>query len=193
MGGVKPGKNAMISVVEDETLTICRAQSGDREAFGELVRFYHEGMVNMVYRMCGDPSLADDAAQMAFIRAWEHLADYQPRFAFRNWLYRIAVNAALDLLRREKPAEDFDALALASNSERVEAQIEKKQRNELVRRAVLALPAASRAVLVLREYEGLSYQEIAQVLDIPNGTVMSRLSYARTRLAEWLRQYMEEV
>ena len=177
---------------EIEHSLITRAQQGDREAFGELVRCHREGVINVVYRLCGDASLAEDAAQEAFIRAWQHLAGYQPRSPFRNWVYRIAANAALDLLRREKETVDVDSVPVAAPGGGPEAALEAKERAERVKQAVLALPPASRVVLVLREYEGLAYQEIADTLDIPVGTVMSRLNYARHRIRESLAVYLEE-
>ncbi len=172
---------------------ITRAQGGDRAAFGELVRRYREGVVNLVYRMCGDANLAEDVAQEAFIRAWQHLPRYQPRSPFRNWLYRIATNLAIDAVRRERETVDVDALPLASSDQGPEAAVESQERGELVRQAVLALPTASRAALVLREYGGLSYREIAGTLGIPMGTVMSRLNYARTLLREALAPHLEDV
>jgi len=176
---------------ETELELITQAQQGDRRAFGELVHRHREGVVNVVYRMCGNANLAEDAAQEAFIRAWQHLANYRPRSPFRNWVYRIATNVALDLLRRERETLDIDALSLATSDKGPEAMVEGKERGERVRQAVLALPPASRAVLVLREYEGLSYREIADTLGIPIGTVMSRLNYARNRLRESLAPYLE--
>jgi len=170
---------------------IAQAQQGDRRAFGELVRLNREGVINVVYRMCGDVNLAEDAAQEAFVRAWQHLPNYRPRSPFRNWVYRIATNVALDVLRREKETIDVDALPLAASDGGPEATVERKERGERVRQAVLALPPASRVVLVLREYEGLSYQEIADTVGIPIGTVMSRLNYARTRLRQTLAPYLE--
>jgi RNA polymerase sigma-70 factor (ECF subfamily) len=175
----------------DEQAWITRAQQGDRQAFGELVRRHREGVVNVVYRMCGEAALAEEAAQEAFLRAWQNLARYNPRFAFRSWVYRIALNAALDALRRERPASDLEAEPLAATAEGPEAWLERKQQAEQVRRAVLNLPPASRAVLVLREYEGLSYREIAEALDIPLGTVMSRLNYARGQLRRALSGTLE--
>ncbi len=145
----------------------------------------------MVYRMCGDANLAEDAAQEAFIRAWKHLPNYRPRSPFRNWLYRIATNAARDALRRERETVDVDDLPLVAPNVGPEEAMEKAERGERVRQAVLALPTASRTVLVLREYEGLSYREIADTLSIPIGTVMSRLNYARKRLRESLTPYLE--
>jgi RNA polymerase sigma-70 factor (ECF subfamily) len=141
--------------------------------------------------MCGDANLAEDAAQEAFIRAWQHLPSYRPRSPFRNWVYRIATNAALDTLRREREMVDVDSLPLAASDEGPEAAVEGAERGEQVRQAVLALPPASRAALVLREYEGLSYREIADTLGIPIGTVMSRLNYARNRLRESLAPHLE--
>jgi len=182
-------------VPEDNTELdlIIQAQQGDRQAFGELVRRHRAGVVNVVYRMSGDANLAEDAAQEAFIRAWQHLPSYRPRSPFRNWLYRIANNAALDALRREKETVNIDDLPLADPGELPEATLEGKQQAEFVQEAVLALPPASRAVLILREYEGLSYKEIAETLDIPLGTVMSRLNYARKRMLEMLTPHLEGV
>jgi RNA polymerase sigma-70 factor (ECF subfamily) len=170
---------------------IARAQGGDKAAFGELVRYHREGVVNVVYRMCGNLHLAEDAAQEAFVRAWQHLPNYQPRSAFRNWLYRIATHVALDALRHERGTEDVDELSVAAEEGGPEIKVVSKERGEYVRRAVLNLPPASRAVLVLREYEGLSYREIADTLGIPIGTVMSRLNYARGRLRESLASFLE--
>jgi RNA polymerase sigma-70 factor (ECF subfamily) len=170
---------------------IAQAQQGDRRAFGELVHLHHSGVINVVYRMCGDANLAEDAAQEAFIRAWQHLSKYRPQSPFRNWVYRIATNAALDALRRERETEDVDDLPLAAQEDGPEVAAEKAERGERVQQAVLALPPASRAVLVLREYEGLAYQEIAETLGIPIGTVMSRLNYARGQLRKSLAPYLE--
>lgn len=111
---------------EDESRLISRSQDGDREAFGELVRIHRKGTINVVYRMCGNASLAEDAAQTAFIRAWQHIPNYQPRSSFRSWLYRIAVNAALDMLRHEKPAVNIDELPVVAAAENVEDCLEKQ-------------------------------------------------------------------
>lgn len=183
---------AHTTAVEEGSL-IAQAQQGDRDAFAELVYRHRAGTINVVYRMCGDARLAEDAAQVAFIHAWQNLPKFQPRAAFRSWLYRIAINAAHDMLRREKPDLNIDDLTLASPADKVESRVEQQERARRVRQAVLSLPEASRAALVLREYEGLSYQEIADALEISTGTVMSRLNYARTRLAELLNPMLEEV
>lgn len=161
---------------------IARAQAGDRHAYGRLVQCHREAVIRVVYRVCGDIHLAEDAAQEAFIRAWTHLPRYEPRAPFRSWLYRIATNAALDALRRQRPTTDIDALPLAESQMGPEATLMASERASLVQHAIMQLSEASRVVLILREYEGLSYKEIATTLDIPIGTVMSRLNYARKQL-----------
>ena len=184
-------RNPVASPLDAELDLILAAQKGDRQAFGELVRIHREGVVNVVYRMCADAELAEDAAQEAFIRAWHHLPRYQPRTPFRNWVYRIATNAALDVLRRDKPTVDIDELPLAAEHNSPEAAVVANEQADTVQQAVMMLPPASRTVLILREYQELSYKEIADVLDIPIGTVMSRLNYARKALLETLKPMLE--
>lgn len=176
----------------NETELVTRAQNGDRNAFSELVRAHSQGVLQVVFRMCGDRRVAEDAAQETFITAWLRLKSYRPGTSLRNWLYRIAINNAIDMLRKEKRVlpGPVDDLRLADPRPTPEALATSSERAETVRQAVLALPQASRAVLVLREYEGLSYQEIAGTLDIPVGTVMSRLNYARKLLREKLEVHM---
>jgi RNA polymerase sigma-70 factor (ECF subfamily) len=173
---------------ETEVSLIEQAQNGDRNAFGELVRRHYQGVVLVVTRMCGDSGLAEDAAQEAFMRAWVNLPSYQPRGNLRNWLYRIAVNAALDVLRRkpEENIEDDEALLVSDQAAGPELVLIEKERVALLQQAMQSLPEAARSALVLKEYGGLSYQEIASVLEVPVGTVMSRLNYARNRLREIL-------
>jgi len=173
-----------------ETELVSRAQSGDRNAFSELIRNHAQGVMNVVYRMCGDVQIAEDAAQETFIQAWLHLSSYRPQTSLRNWLYRIAVNSATDILRKDKRIlpNSMEDLQLTDGQPGPEMVVSQQERIVLVQKAVLSLPEASRAVLVLREYEGLSYQEISSTLDIPIGTVMSRLNYARKLLKDKLEQ-----
>lgn len=182
-----------ISEIEDNL--IMRAIEGDRNAFGELVGRYYENVLRVAYRLCGDAQVAQDATQEAFIRAWIKLPNFQPRAPFRNWLYRIAVNTALDILRR-KPEESIEnsegMLIMADRNPGPEAAYIEKEQLDFLQSAVRTLPEAARTVLVLREYGELSYDEIASVLEIPIGTVMSRLNYARTRLREALKKYRLE-
>lgn len=173
-----------------EAELVKRAQHGERNAFSELVRLHARGVTNVIYRMCGNVQVAEDAAQETFIQAWLHLPSYRPHSSLRSWLYRIAVNTAIDMLRKEKrilPGE-LEEMPLQDPGLSPEAVFTRQERAALVQEAVLSLPDASRAVLVLREYEGMSYHEIAEALDIPTGTVMSRLNYARKLLRGMLEQ-----
>jgi len=172
---------------------IASAQLGDRHAFGELVRRHQDGVVNLIYRTYGDARLAEDAAQEAFVRVWQNLNKYNPQYPFRSWLYRIATNAALDTLRRERPAVELDDLPLADKAPTPEQAALKDERTAQVRRAIARLSEPLRQVLILREYEQLSYQEIAAALDIPIGTVMSRLNTARSQLRRELSALLEEL
>ena len=174
--------DAEISLVE-------QARHGDSNAFGDLVRLHYPGVVRVVFRLCGDARLAEDMAQEAFLRAWINLSSFHPQSSIRNWFYRIAVNAALDVLRRrpEETLEDEATQMLPDQKTSPEVAMIEKEGMTQVQQAIQSLPEAARSVLILREYGELSYQEIANVLNVPVGTVMSRLNYARNRLRELLR------
>ncbi len=170
-----------------EAQLVARSQQGDKDAFGELVRRYQRLVVGIAYRMSGDAMLAEDASQDAFLRAWQRLDRFEYRSAgsFRAWLCRIATNITVDRLRKVRPTVQLEALPLPGGVRPDEAHLCSEE-TQAVRAAVLRLPAASRAALILREYEGLSYREIAEALSIPIGTVMSRLNYARRKLRQEL-------
>jgi RNA polymerase sigma-70 factor (ECF subfamily) len=174
----------------NETELVIRAQNGERSAFSELVCIHAQAVMNVIYRMCGDVQIAEDAAQETFIQAWLHFSSYRPQTSLRNWLYRIAVNAAIDMLRKEKHIlpGDMEKMQLKDPRPGPEAIASQDERIALIHKSVLSLPDASRAVLVLREYEGMSYHEIADALEIPLGTVMSRLNYARKLLKGLVEQ-----
>jgi RNA polymerase sigma-70 factor (ECF subfamily) len=169
-----------------EAIWISRAQAGDQAAYGQLVQQYQRLIVSVAYRQGLNLAEAEDVAQETFVKAWLALPRYhQAAGTWRAWLCRIAINLAIDTHRRHRPQLDLDEALPdrhAGPAEEAEAAINAK----LVRQALAQLPPASRAALVLSEYEGLSYAEIAAALDIPLGTVMSRLHYARCRLRELL-------
>ncbi len=165
---------------------IRRAQAGDQAAYGQLVRQYQRLIVSVAYRHGLDLVEAEDVAQETFVKAWLALPRYQPAAgSWRAWLCRIALNLAIDAHRRDHARLSLDEW-LPDPIRGPAEQAESRLQAQCVRRALAQLPPASRAALVLCEYAGLSYAEIAAALDIPLGTVMSRLHYARRRLRELL-------
>jgi RNA polymerase sigma-70 factor (ECF subfamily) len=184
-----------------------RARKGDQEAFRVLVERYQGRLHALAVRVLRDPEQARDAVQDAFLKAYSNLDRFEGRSSFYTWLYRLALNLCLDLRRRDHSAHrvetpevgDLERIATVESRpadqqhwrEHEDAPDEAVSRAELrerVANAIATLPDASRETLILREVEGLSYTEIAEALDIPRGTVMSRLHYARRRVQEILRE-----
>lgn len=168
-----------------EARLIAEAASGNRGAFAQLVHRHRERVLRTAYGILGSAEEAEDVAQDVFIKVWNSLPTYRAQGSLASWLYRITVNTALDALRRrgeEVPLEDWQR----DVEEPPEEALLRRDLGERVRRALAALPPGARSVLILREYEQLSYKEIAEVLQVPIGTVMSRLHYARKILKERL-------
>jgi RNA polymerase sigma-70 factor (ECF subfamily) len=170
----------------EEAERIKAASQGNLGAFAELVQTHRMRVLRTATGVLGSVDEAEDVAQDVFIKAWEHLPDYDPRGSFASWLYRITVNTALDVLRKRRADISLDDAQLPSSKEDPEGMALRKDERQRVQAAIAALPPAARAALILREYEQLSYKEIADVLDIPIGTVMSRLNYARRALSDSL-------
>ncbi len=183
-----------VDTVKEEKAWLLAAQQGDENAFGQLVQRFYVYVVSITYRMTGESMTAEDLAQETFFSAWRNLPRFEIRSesGFRVWLGRIATNKTLDYLRRQPataPLPDDELVARPGKS-LPEEDVLSRELQQLLEESIAALPARSRAALILREYEGLSYQEIAKVLDIPVGTVMSRLSYARRKLQNQLEPYL---
>ncbi|HMB71240.1 MAG TPA: sigma-70 family RNA polymerase sigma factor [bacterium] len=173
----------------DDREWILRARRGDREAFGRLVRCYQRRIHGLGVRLLRDRDEADDLVQETFVRAWRALGRFDPERPFLPWLIRIATNRAMSLLeiRRRRPTEELgDSIPDSGPSPQEEA--ERKRLHREVRREVDCLPEDQRVVLILRASEDLSYREIAEVLGVPIGTVMSRLSRARETLRKRVRR-----
>lgn len=178
------------------------AQDGDRRAFDSLVEAHYRSVYNTAYRMLGTPSAASDATQSVFVRVWEALSSFRGDATFRTWLYRITMNVCLDELRRRKneplslteddderePGGERDMPDLSDEPGRT---AEQRDLQRLVQEAISRLPADFRTVIVLYDLRGLSYQEISAVLEIPLGTVKSRLNRARQALREEIAPHME--
>lgn len=164
------------------------AASGDLGAFSELVRLHRGRVLRTAAGILGSTEEAEDVAQQVFIRVWNHLGDYDPDGTFASWLYRITVNLSIDALRKRRHEAPLDDELHSTGQVDPESQVLLHDERERVRAAISRLPDRTRAALVLREYEQLSYKEIAKVLKIPLGTVMSRLNYARRTLGELLEK-----
>jgi RNA polymerase sigma-70 factor (ECF subfamily) len=178
-----------------------RCQEGDAAAFQILVERYQHRALRLAYRYVRNQDDAQDIAQDAFVRVFRSIKDFRNESQFYTWFYRILVNLALDHIRQNKNqrTEFQDGILLRSQSA-VDAQTKKtnpredlwsKQRREAIVSAIDALPPEQRTTVILREIDGLSYEEIAQVTKVPIGTVMSRLFYARRKLQEKLKEYVE--
>jgi len=159
---------------------------GRREAFGRLVERYQKPVFNVALRMLHDEADAEDAAQTTFIRAYQKLGTFDPAQKFFSWLYRIVVNESLNMLKRRGRFERFeggtgDKVADGGDQER-EAGVEQEAREQRIQEGLMELKAEQRAVIVLKHFEGLSYAEIGEVLEIPEKKVKSRLFAARTVL-----------
>jgi RNA polymerase sigma-70 factor (ECF subfamily) len=179
------------STWSDEEL-VAGSLRGDTDAFGALILRYRALVIGVAYRIAGDAALADDIAQETFIRLWTKLAAFRPEGSLKGWVCRIAANLTIDALRKQKPTTDISLLDLAVGGKGPEGAALSSERAAQVRAALMRLPVDSRTVLVLREYEELSYQEMADVLGVPLGTVKSRLNDARRRLKDELHTYLEE-
>jgi len=171
----------------DEQKLIRAAASGDMGAFSELVSAYRMRVLRTAAGLLGSTEEAEDVAQQVFIRVWQHLGDYDPGGSFASWLYRITTNLCIDTLRRDKHEAPLDEETRGGGRSDLEDRIQRQDEREQLRAAIARLPDKTRAALILREYEQLSYKEIAQVLRIPIGTVMSRLNYARRALGQLLQ------
>ncbi len=175
-----------------------RVQAGDKKSFDVLVLKYQHKVINLVMRYMHDPDTAQDVAQEAFIKAYKGLKNFRGESAFYTWLYRIAINTAKNHLvsqGRRTPTNDIDA----EEAEQFEGESALKEygtpENEMLRdeiqsivsNAIDALPDDLRTAIVLRELEGMSYEEIAEAMDCPIGTVRSRIFRARESIDKVLQ------
>jgi RNA polymerase sigma-70 factor, ECF subfamily len=177
-------------VTSDDQDSIERFKSGDPSGFTDLVRRYQDRIYSLCRYMIGDADDARDAAQDVFVKVYGSLKRYRPDSSVYTWLYRIAVNTCLDYRKkaRPKPLEDESAVdSVPSGNPSPERLYQSKETGLLIEKALLGLPEEFRAAIVLREIEGLSYQEISDVLHTSIGTVKSRISRAREELKEFLR------
>ena len=180
-----------------EELLLEKARQGDQEAFGELVRLYEKKVYALTLRMCKNPDDAAEAAQEAFLSAWQGLKFFRGEASFSTWLYRLASNACVDLLRKEQrhravsgpSLNDEDTyMDIADDAATPQELAERSELREQIEEGLQSLSPEHREVLILRELHQLSYDEIAQTLDLDTGTVKSRISRGRKALRNFLLQ-----
>jgi len=190
---------------EADQVLVSRVQAGDQGAFNLLVLKYQRKVLRLVSRLIRDPAEVEDVVQEAFIKAYRALPQFRGDSAFYTWLYRIAVNTAknhlgslgkqpiplTDLTSDEEDTESFDSGAVVADNQTPEALLLSRQIAETVNRSIEALPPDLRAAITLREIEGLSYEEIAEAMNCPIGTVRSRIFRAREFIAAELRPLLD--
>jgi len=184
-----------MSTRSDDNKLVKRVQKGDKGAFDLLVMKYQHKIVNLVMRYVRDPELALDITQEAFIKAYRAIPRFRGDSAFYTWMYRIAVNTAKNHLaaQRRRPMdveldlqdpEQYDLHARLRETDTPEGVTLGRELKEAVEKAIAALPEDLRTAIVLRELEGMSYEEIAQTMECPVGTVRSRIFRARDAIAK---------
>jgi RNA polymerase sigma-70 factor (ECF subfamily) len=179
-------------------------KEGDQEAFATLYDRHSRALINFFYKMCYDRALAEDLMQDTFLKLLRHRGKYRPEASFKTFLYTVAKNLWIDRHRSQKAAprtvsaelrvqEDGATLGdlLPAGTESPVARLADHEAADLVRQALLDLPEAQRLVFVMAEAQGLRYREIAKVLDIPVGTVKSRMNAAVTRLRGLLGRVLQ--
>lgn len=187
---------------EDEAL-VERAKTGDRAAFQALFQKYHRRVYAVALGVVKRPEDAMDVVQDAFIKVHKHLGTFQGASSFYTWLYRIVMNLGIDHVRRSRKVvewgDDVPLDQAAGDGTMVpkvgdanpSRTLVRRELSDKIRQALETLPEYHRAVILLREVEGMSYEEIADVLEVPKGTIMSRLFHARRKMQDQLQPYLE--
>jgi len=190
-------------VEQDDAELLRRARAGDRDALRQLYERYHRRVLALVVGMVRNPEDAREIVQDTFVRAFRSLDSFKGDSSFYTWLYRIAVNRAIDLQRRGskfQSAEFDESIALGEQASSTSASfaasedpfhaVRNRELGRKISEAIESLTPDHRAVILLREIEGLSYEEISEVMDCSLGTVMSRLHYARKKLQAKLKELL---
>ena len=180
---------------------VALAKKGDQDAFSRLVEANQNKIYSLALRMTGSPEDGADLAQEAFLRAWRSLPSFQEESSFSTWLYKLTSNLCIDFLRKEKrrkavvttvslddDQDESPPVEVPDHRFTPEAEVERRELRAAMSRALKTMSEEHRQILILREVEGLSYTEIAQLLDVEEGTVKSRLARARISLRNILQK-----
>ncbi len=182
---------------KDDAELIDQSLNGDSAAFGRLVRKYQDRLYNTIVHIVGCREQAEDVVQDAFVQAFVKLESFKGNSAFYTWLYRIAFNTAVSHRRRKKVEVSVEHSREQTGAEPIDTadapgdRLERQERVGQVRRALDALSEQHRAILVLREMDGCCYETISDILDLPIGTVRSRLHRARLQLRDQLHEVLQ--
>jgi len=183
-----------------EEVLVRRIIAGDDKAFEYLVEAYNKKVFNIALRILNNYEDASDITQDIFLKIYRKIHTFKENCSFYTWVYRLSVNTCIDELRRRKnfntvsidsslPTEDGEmSWDIADDSDSADELLQKKEVRQILRRAISQLPDIYRVLLILREYDGLSYQEISQIINIPIGTVKSRINRARIMLRNLLKE-----
>jgi len=190
---------------ETEDQLIAQARAGNKAAFSKLVEKYYQMVYGVSYGVLNSHEDARDAAQEVFLKVFHQIIRFEGKSKFKTWLYRIAVNASIDMARKRKPVDSLNEVREGEEEGENEPlvrvpdkgpsprdRLAKDELREVFRQALDQLTPDHRVVLVLREWEELSYEEIAEMLQIDMGTVMSRIFYGRKKLAEILKVRLKD-
>ncbi|MBF0488319.1 MAG: sigma-70 family RNA polymerase sigma factor [Nitrospirae bacterium] len=189
------GENETADFVNDAESLAAASQGGDPAAFDRLVLMYKDRIYNLCYRFLGAHADAEDAAQDTFMKVYTSINQFKFQSSFSTWLYRIAVNTCKNKLKSFSWKSLFsfkaitpDALTeIADSRPSPDMRLQSRQRGRAIEKAILELPVAQRLVVVLRDIEGLSYEEISSITGLNQGTVKSKLSRARHALRDKLK------
>ena len=169
----------------DDKALVKASLEGDQKAFEKLVKQYYQIIVKLAYRFVGDYDDSKDVAQTAFIKAYQRLASFDTNQRFLNWIYRIAINEAIDLLEARKRQSSLQEEPAKDQRSPEEVYLQTKQ-HERLQKAIMDMNVPSRTLLILRHFADLSYDELSYVFDTPEKTIKSRLFDARRRLSRFL-------
>jgi RNA polymerase sigma-70 factor (ECF subfamily) len=186
----------------DEIL-VAKCQEGDKQAFELLIKKYQRRIFHLIYRITQDPAVVEPIAQEVFLKAYRSISSFRGSSRFYTWLYRIAVNTSLSHIKKQSAGEnrermiefDHHASTLQADSMRADDPEELFMRKEFFQHLLASLrrlPEELRTAVMLREFSGMNYEEISEVMEIPLGTVRSRIFRARARLREMLEPYVYE-
>ncbi len=195
-----------LAAVSDQEVVLA-ARQGEEAAYRELLRRYERPIFSLIFRMVRDRELAEDLSQETFVKALNALDSYRPEFKFSSWIFKIANNAAIDQLRRREldtlsldgspnadtpEAIEATALQIGADQESALEEVEARELGTAIEQAIAKLRPEYRSCIMLRHVEGLAYEEIAQTLDLPLGTVKTYIHRARHELRRYLADLKDE-